>query len=146
MNEVKVTATKNGLIIPSKNPAYSSVRVASEGIEMKNGWARKVSRSAFIKGETDVLKASFTDGMKLPGQIVVTESHTPTNPDNIQQDLKIAGDCGVVCSIGGTPIYRASHYSADLSEQSTYLEHDNKEEIKAAQVALAEASSEEAAL
>lgn len=143
-NEVKVTASSTGAVVnPSKNnPEFGYIRLEQRSHTFdENGFMRPVVKSALIKGKvSDLGTLGYTKGQALEGQIVVTESTTPSNPDNLEQDLKVAGDSGVVCSIGGEKIYRTARYTMDLEAQDTLLSHDNKDAIKTAQAELEKAN------
>jgi hypothetical protein len=147
MNNVTVSADKKtgAIVVPTKNPEFGYIRLEQRSHSFdENGFMRPVVKSALIKGKVADLKTlGYTKGKVLEGQIVVTESTTPSNPGNLMQDQKIAGDSGVACSIGGAPIYRTARYTMDLEAQDTLLAHDNKDAIKAAQAELA--TSEEPA-
>ena len=102
---------------------------------------RPVVKSALLKGKVADLKTlGYTKGKALAGQIVVTESTTPSNADNLEQDLKVAGESGVVCSIGGANIYRTARFTTDMEAQDALLSHDNKDAIKSAQAELDKAN------
>jgi len=130
MSDVKVTANEAGLVIvPSKNnPAFGYARV-----EQNTGWARKSTRSALIQGEVEILASmGLHNGKTLPGKIIVVESTEPFNAENPDADLKVAGDTGVTCKIGGAPIYRKAFYDESGTGMDSLLSHDNIEEISAA--------------
>ena len=132
---VKVTANEAGqVVIPSSNnPEYGYIRVAQTKNSMEGGWLKSREISALISGKIDELKSmNFHKGQVLPGKIVVLESLEPTNPNNPEQDVKTAGDTGIVCSVEGQPIYRRTMYTDSLEATDTLIEHDNYAEIKAA--------------
>jgi hypothetical protein len=70
--------------------------------------------------------------MQLPGKIIVKESLEPFNPENPDKNLKIAGDTGIICNIGGQPIYRDTFYSPSETAEDILIMHDETcaEEIK----------------
>lgn len=140
---VKVTAVKGNVIIPSKNPEVSFVRVESRTNEIDdNGWVKETYKAAFIKGSPKALAGlGYSDGQMIGGRINLTET-TETPEFNAEDAMKLAGDTGVACTIGGAPIYRVMNYSSNEEGQDTLLAHDNKEEILAAQTELASATEE----
>ena len=132
--KVKVTADQHGNIIGvyKNNPEYGYVRVEQEmTVINQQGWLRKTKRSGFIKGEVEMLQqVKFYEGQELPGKIVVKESHEPFNQENPDQNLKIAGDTGVICRVDDTPIYRESYYTTDTNAQDELISHNNTDEIR----------------
>ena len=142
--DVKVTANAEGkVVVPSSNPEFGYIRLEQKATVIDaNGWARPSNKSALIKGKVvDLAQMGLTKGMKLPGKLVVTESHEPTNEDNLQQDMKIAGDSGVPCTLGGAPIYRTTSYTTDEAAVDTFIKHDNGDAIREAQAEAANADS-----
>jgi len=135
MNKVTVVINKKSgkLITPSKNPIYGFMRLEQVShVFGEDGFVSKVTKSALLKGEVAILSTlGYTEGMALPGQIVVTESMTPSNEENLEQDKKVAGESGIVCSVGGAPIYRTSKYTTNLELADAVIAHDNKEAIVA---------------
>ena len=144
MNKVIVMANEAGqVVVPSKNnPEFGYLRVTeSTTVIDSNGWLRPVTKSALIRGKvSDLTGLGWKAGQALAGQIVVKESLEPTNPSNLEQDKKIAGDTGIACTLGGQPIYRTSVYTTDMEATDTLIAHDNGEAIS-----LARAQSEEKA-
>jgi hypothetical protein len=99
----------------------------------ENGFLRRRSFSSLIHGPITLLQASnFYAGQILPGNIIVKEAMTPFNKKTPERDLKIAGETGIVCRVGGEPIYRKTYYSASASSVDITIEHDNVEELKIA--------------
>lgn len=150
-NSVKVTANESGQVVNlSSNPEYGYIRVTQTRTVFEGGWMRKKNLSAIISGPTADLKAAgFVNGQSLPGNIIVSEQTTPFNAENPEKDLKIAGDTGVICTVGGEPIYRKTFYTEEAGASDITLAHDNQDEIQARRAELeaeAEASSEEAHL
>lgn len=138
--DVKVTANESGaVVVPSKNPDYGYVRLESKSVSVDaGGWARKSTKSALIRGlVSDLKEMGLTNGKTLPGQIVIVESHEATNPEDLEQDMKIAGDSGVPCTKDGQPIYRTSRYTTDMEATDTLIAHDNGDAIREAQADLA---------
>lgn len=124
---------KSGKVVtPTNNPEFGYVTVQSESMQFKGGFARKIVLSALI---TVAMKDAdaFHEGQVLPGKIVVKESLEPTNPDNLDQDIKIAGESNIPCTVGGAPVYRTTEFTEDMNASSTFVEHDNGDAIKAYQ-------------
>lgn len=142
--DVKVTANETGVVIniSKKNPEYGYVRVTQERNSFDGGWMKKRTLSALISGKVEELKDfGFTKDQVLPGKIVVLEDIKPFQAENPDKDVKLAGDTGIICSIGGEPIYRRTIFTDNLDATDSLLEHDNTEEI---QHAYAEAQAEKA--
>lgn len=137
MSKVKVTAANGQVVVQSENsPEYGYIRVESTEMQMENGWVRESKRSALLRGKVEVLsKLNFSEGQTLPGKIVIRETTTPINSNDLEQGLKKAGDVDVICKVGGKSIYREAFYTTNLETTDTLLAHDNSEEIKAAQAA-----------
>lgn len=126
--------TQGNVVVLTQNPAYAYVRVEQE-VETLNesGWLNETVRSTLIKGPVQkLLTRGFKEGMELPGRIVVKESLTPFNGSDPDMDLKIAGETGIVCKIGDKPIYRRLYYDETGKREDILLQHDNTEEIQAA--------------
>jgi len=136
-NKVKVTAVNGNVVIPSSNnPKYGYVRVESVEMQLENGWVRQSKRSALLRGEVDVLsQLGFSEGQTLPGKIVLKETTTPLNANDLTQGIKQAGETGVACKVGDQPIYREAFYTTNMDATDVLLAHTNGEEIKAAQAA-----------
>lgn len=137
--------SKTGTIVSAykSNPEFGYVVISEVAPTIDgNGFLRKNKKVSTIKGAVEDLKEmNYQDGQELAGQIVIRESLEPTNPNNPEQDIKYAGDTGVICMKGGQPIYRTSLYTLDMSLTDEYVAHDNTEEIKQAQEAKAESSA-----
>ena len=143
MNKVQVTADEAGAVVRvSKNPEFGVIRVEETSVSHgADGWARKTTKSALIKGTVSDLKEfGYSNGQKISGQVVIVESLEPTNPSNLEQDAKIAGDSGVPCTLGGAQIYRTGLYTTNPEATDTLIAHDNSEAIKSAQAELAGAN------
>jgi hypothetical protein len=133
MSKVTVTEDKNGNIvtISDNNPEFGFIKVSQLVTQIANGWLRQVVRTAIINGKLDdLVEAKFKKGQELPGKIVIIESFNPFNLKNPDQDLKIAGDTGVICRVDDQPIYRQSVYTVNDQAQDEFIMHDNTEEIK----------------
>lgn len=136
---VKVVASKSGEVITvSKNPEVGYIMVKqSRNMFNAQGWLEKTSVCALIHGKIKDLKGlDFKVGQELPGSIIVKERLYPFNKQNPDSHLKIAGDTGIVCSVNGESIYRKAFYTQDSTLSDELIEHDNKEEIREAILAL----------
>jgi hypothetical protein len=125
---VRVVADEFGNVvnISANNPEYGYVRLEQEVHQIsETGWLRATRRSALLKGTvTDLVNAKFVADMELPGKIIVKESLEPFNSENPEKHIKIAGDTGVICNIGGQPIYRDSFYTRNESAEDILIMHD----------------------
>lgn len=134
MNTVKVKADENGGIIrvSYKNPEYGYIAVTQEVIEIKNdGWLRNAKRNALIHGKIeDLEKASYIKDQLISGKIIVKESLFPFNKEEPDNDLKIAGDTGIICRVDDQPIYRKTFFTPNLNISDELISHTNGEEIK----------------
>ena len=120
--------------VSTNNPEYGYVRVQQVRTMIDdNGFLRRKPVSALIPGTLAELQESgFFAGQQLDGKIVVEESLEPFNEKTPQRDLKIAGETGIVCTLGGQPIYRRTKFSFDATATDTLIKHDNVEELRAA--------------
>jgi hypothetical protein len=130
--------------VSQNNPEYGYLRVQQVRTMIDdNGFLRRKPVSALIPGTVDELQASgFFAGQELDGKIIVEESLEPFNEKNPDRDLKIAGETGIVCTLGGLPIYRRTKMSFDGSLTDTLIKHDNVEQLRAAYQAVTKANSE----
>lgn len=132
--KVKVSANADGLVVvPSaNNPEFGYVRLTQDVSKIIGGWLRPKTLSTLISGAvSDLADQGYFVGQELDGKIYAVETFEPTNPDNVQQDIKMAGDSGIACSVAGRPIYRKTYWTDDMSVSDTLIAHDNGEEIKA---------------
>jgi hypothetical protein len=134
-NSVIITAdNQNNVIRLTKNPEYGWILVSQTTPVFKGRFIDMEKRTAIITGKVDFLKQmDYKASQELPGKIVVKESLEPTNPDNNLQDVKCAGDSNIPCTVDDQPIYRTSYYTINLSDTDILIEHDNGDEIRAAQ-------------
>ena len=125
----------NAIRVSKNNAEYAHMRITQERVDFgSNGWVNRKVFSALIHGKTEDLKEmGFTSGQELPGNIVVVESF-----DGRQEDLKIAGETGIVCRGVDTEtgevrdIYRTTRYDASGQMQSIMVPHVNGDEIREA--------------
>jgi hypothetical protein len=66
---------------------------------------------------------------------------TPFNNKTPERDLKVAGGTGIVCTVGGQPIYRRTKFSFDANAQDTFVKHDNVDQLRDAYAAQSGTSS-----
>jgi len=136
--KVVVVASAEGVVARPNpnNPEFGHIRVSQTTYTMENGFRKKSSRTALINGKlADLREEGLKAGEELEGKIIVKESTTPFNKENPDGDIKLAGESGVPCTIGGLPIYRKSFYVTDDSTD-VLVAHDNTDEIKAKQATL----------
>ncbi len=131
---VTADATTNRVVNVSENPEFGWIRVEQVRTMVDdNGFLKRKPVSAIVPGPLADLQASgFFAGQQLDGKILVQESLEPFNKKTPERDLKIAGETGVVCTLGGLPIYRKTIWSLDSSAQDELIKHDNVEELRAA--------------
>ena len=136
-------ATGTVVNVSQNNPDYGYIRVQQIRTMIDdNGFLRRKPVSALIPGTVDELQATgFFAGQQLDGKIVVEESLEPFNEKEPSRDLKIAGETGIVCTLGGLPIYRRTKMSFDGSAADTLVKHDNIEELRNAYQAASKSNS-----
>lgn len=129
--------TGSVITVSENNSDYGFVRVQQiKTFIDDNGFLRRKPISALIPGTVSELQeAGFFAGQQLDGKIVIEEALEPFNSKAPQRDLKIAGDTGVVCTLGGLPIYRRTKFSFANNAEDMLIKHDNVEELRAAYAA-----------
>jgi len=142
-SKVKVAADAAGNVVikSGKNPEYGYIRVEQKRMVVDNtGFARMLPLSALIPGKVSDLAAfGWEAGQEVEGRVVVKESLQPFNRKSPERDYKVAGESGIVCSVGDQPIYRKHIYVLAGNSEDTSIEHTNGDDITAA-YALAKAS------
>ena len=134
-NSVYVVGDENGGVInvSANNPEYGWVVLRQNKMSINNGWLQNKSVSTIVMGTVTNLEAmNYVAGEVLDGKIIVEERTTPFSSED--RDLKIAGDTGIVCSVGGKPIYRKTFYTTNMNLTDTLIPHDNGDAIRAANV------------
>tara|TARA_R110000851_G_scaffold2136_7_gene8172 strand:- start:474 stop:941 length:468 start_codon:yes stop_codon:yes gene_type:complete len=132
LNLVSVRKSEDGTYVHStKNPDIGYVIYESSELMYNNGWLDKKILSALILAPKDLLD-SMDHSKPLPGKIVVREQLEPINAQDLTYKLKYAGDTGIVCMHGDSPIYRTTEYTPDTSVQSVLIKHTNGAEIRQA--------------
>jgi hypothetical protein len=126
--------TKTVVNVSENNPDYGYIRVQQIRTMIDdNGFLRRKPVSALIPGTlSELTESGFYAGQQLDGKIVVEESLEPFNAKTPERDLKVAGDTGIVCTIGGLPIYRRTKFTLDGTAQDTLIKHDNVDQLRAA--------------
>ena len=141
---VTADATTGTVVNVSENPDFGWIRVEQVRTMVDdNGFLKRKVVSAIVPGPLADLQASgFFAGQLLDGKIVIEESLEPFNKKTPERDLKIAGETGIICSVGGQPIYRRTKYSLDsFAQDSPPIKHDNVEELRAAYASSQRANS-----
>jgi len=126
--------TKTVVNVSKTNPNYGFIRVQQVRTMIDdNGFLRRKPVTALIPGTIDELEASqFFAGQQLDGKIVIEESLEPFNEKEPERDLKVAGETGIVCTLGGLPIYRRTKMSFDQTSADAFIKHDNVDQLRAA--------------
>ena len=133
--KVVADATTGAVVrVSETNPEFASVRLEQvRTVIGNNNFIERKTVSTLLQGATaDLTAMGFYAGQELPGTIVIEESMTPFNKKNPERDLKIAGETGIVCTVGGQPIYRRATYSTASNAQDTLVKHDNVEQLRSA--------------
>ena len=133
--KVVADATTGAVVkISDNNPDFASVRLEQVRtvIGNNNFIERKVVSTLLQGAAADLTAMGFYAGQELPGTIVIEESLTPFNKKTPERDLKVAGETGIVCTVGGQPIYRRAVYSTASNAQDTLIKHDNVEQLRSA--------------
>lgn len=135
-SKVIVLADETGAVVnvSENNPDYGYVRVQQTRTMVDDsGFIHRKTLTALVPGLVEDLKAmNLFANQQIDGKIVIEESLTPFNKKNPDRDLKIAGDTGIVCTLGGMPIYRRTKFSFNETTPDTAVEHDNVDELRAA--------------
>ena len=133
--KIVADATTGAVVkVSESNPEFSSVRLEQvRTVIGNNNFIERKTVSTLLQGATSDLTAmGFYAGQELPGSIVIEESLTPFNKKTPERDLKVAGETGIICTVGGQPIYRRAVYSAATNAQDTLVKHDNVEQLRSA--------------
>ena len=133
--KIVADATTGAVVrVSETNPEFSSVRLEqTRTVIGNNNFIERKTVSTLLQGATaDLTAMGFYAGQELPGSIVIEESLTPFNKKTPERDLKVAGDTGIICTVGGQPIYRRAVYSSASNAQDTLIKHDNVEQLRSA--------------
>jgi hypothetical protein len=136
-NPVKVVAnaTTGAVVnVSENNPEYGYVRLEQKRPFIDdNGFLKPRTISTLLQGSVEDLQGmEFFAGQELDGKIQVKESLEVFSTKYPENDLKKAGDTGIVCTQGGEPIYRKTIYDMTDSKSDKLVQHDNIEELRAA--------------
>lgn len=133
--KIVADATTGAVVrVSETNPDFSSIRLEQvRTVIGNNNFIERKVVSTLLQGATSDLTAmGFYAGQELPGTIVIEESMTPFNKKTPERDLKVAGETGIICTVGGQPIYRRAVYSTASNAQDTLIKHDNVEQLRSA--------------
>jgi hypothetical protein len=133
--KIVADATTGAVVrVSETNPEFASVRLEqTRTVIGNNNFIERKTVSTLLQGATaDLTAMGFYAGQELPGTIVIEESLTPFNKKNPERDLKIAGETGIICSVGGQPIYRRAVFSTASNATDTLIKHDNVEQLRSA--------------
>ena len=101
-----------------------------------NGFVRRKNISALMPGLLeDLNQMNLYGGQGLDGKIVIEESLSPFNKKTPERDYKVAGKTGIICTLGGLPIYRRTKFSFNQSAVDPTIDHDNIEQLREAYAA-----------
>jgi hypothetical protein len=130
-------ATGAVVYVSQNNPEYGYIRVQQVRTMIDdNGFLRRKPISALVPGTLlELQESGFYGGQLLEGKIIVDESLDPFNEKTPERDLKIAGETGIVCTLGGLPIYRRTKFSFDGNGNDTLIKHDNVDQLRNAYAA-----------
>ena len=130
-------ATKAVINISENRTEYGYVKLQQiRNVIDDNGFLRRKPVNALLPALVEDLKAmNLSEGQALTGKIVIEESLEPFNAKTPERDLKIAGETGIVCTLGGLPIYRRTKFTFNEAAVDTTIEHDNVEQVRAAYAA-----------
>ena len=141
--QVTPDAQGNAIRVSKNNSEYGYVRVIQNKTMFNaNGWVAKKQLSTLVKGKVEDLEdLGFTSDTELQGNIVVMESFEPFSEKFADNDLKKAGDTGIVCCKDGQPIYRTTMYDQTGELLDTLIPHDNGDAIREANAETAESET-----
>jgi hypothetical protein len=151
---VKIAPSESGdLITPTSNPNYGYMRIVEKSFYQQGIWRRSEERSSLVLGEIDVLVEMVKSAKngELPGRIVYQDYLQSEMPDHVRKDLvgkrdeeealanvfRRAGADGPHLTIGGERIVRYKFYDESGKQEDILLQHDNGEDIRAHQAAVA---------
>ena len=126
--------TKAVINVSANNPEYGSIILKQEKVAIDDrGFAAIKAVSTLIQGKVEVLqKLNYYDGQVLEGKIQVLESMEPFSEKYPENDLKKAGETGIILTVDGAPIYRKTLWDMSGSKTDITVQHDNKQELRAA--------------
>jgi len=133
--KVVANATTGAIVnVSENNPEYGYIRMEqTKPIVDDNGFLKPRTISTLLQGSVEDLQAmSFFAGQEIEGKIQIKESLEPFSTKSPERDLKKAGATGIVCTQGGSPIYRKTVFDMSGSKTDIFVQHDNVEELRAA--------------
>ena len=132
---VVANATTGAVVnVSENNPEYGYVRLEQKRPFIDdNGFLKPRTITTLLQGSVaDLTDMEFFAGQELEGNIQVKESMEPFSKKYPENDLKKAGETGIVCTVGGAPIYRKTVYDMSGSKSDELVQHDNIAELRAA--------------
>lgn len=130
---VKVLSSPLGEVIRvSRNPGYGFIVVSQlRCLFDQKGSVRQHNITACVMGPIHTLEElKWQPNQVLPGKIVIHEATAPFRNTNPMIDLKFADrTLGLVCTVGGLPIYRKTYYSVSDTVDDVLVPHDNGNDI-----------------
>mgnify|MGYP003151648858 FL=1 len=139
-SKIQIEPNESGAIIrASKSEGTSFVRLSQSSISLNpsTNWIKSINLSCIVIGPTDLIEKSFAHLTSLPGQLVIRESFTPSNSDDLDMDIKRAGSDDAPICIGLAPngtnqnIYRKVIFDPTSTLKDTLIPHTNVDEIRA---------------
>tara|TARA_R110001592_G_scaffold361034_1_gene670752 strand:- start:4867 stop:5349 length:483 start_codon:yes stop_codon:yes gene_type:complete len=133
--KVVANATTGAVVnVSENNPEYGYVKLEQKRPFIDdNGFLKPRTVSTLLQGAVeDLSDMEFFAGQELDGNIQVRESLNPFSKKYPENDLKKAGETGIVCTQGGSPIYRKTVYDMAGSKKDEFVQHDNIAELRAA--------------
>jgi hypothetical protein len=144
---VKIIESKNKRIFePTKKEGLLCLAVeeiqAPVNLSLDSKFAQTQSRRiAFIFRTQEQFDAIFSAmgvtpaaGTELPGIVVVKEQLEPLSATNPTSGIKYpnaaAKNAGLMCTVGGKPVYRDTFYTSDETIQDILVPHDNGVQIQ----------------
>lgn len=131
-----VTPSKNpegNFINTTSNPDVCYMILRQEVIEVKNNFPQPKLRSCIFFGTQETLSMFIENPEMFKGaKIIRKDSFKPFDTKNPERTLKVAGNTGIVCTKEGMNIYTTTEVSWEENAKDVIIEHDNIEEIKAA--------------
>ncbi len=119
--------------VEGNNPDWCAVNVvSSQRVYGDSGFMNEQYRSALIRMK--VTSNTFKPWETINGRIVIVESTTPTNANNLDQDVKYinaeAQANDLPCTVDGELIYRRAFFTEDNTRTDSILAHDNDDAIR----------------
>lgn len=133
--KVVANATTGAVVnVSENNPEYGYVKLEQKRPFIDdNGFLKPRTVSTLLQGAVeDLSDMEFFAGQELDGNIQVKESLDPFSKKYPENDLKKAGETGIVCTQEGSPIYRKTVYDMTGSKKDEFVQHDNIAELRAA--------------